>query len=133
MNNQHDEQVSRLTSDEYHAQLARRIAESGQAITVVADVVQGLDVAYTIGNHERRLPELLAFGPKHALMPLLDKLGRMMRETGRPFVDGELVDLGGQYPVMVVRAINQAAAAYAAQAPQYRPYVATATTIDSLI
>ena len=56
---------------------------------------------YTIGNHERGLPELLIVGVEGD--DILNLLGQIMREQRRaPFRHGELVSVGGKFPVKVV-------------------------------
>jgi hypothetical protein len=59
------------------------------------------EFSYTIGNHERRLPELLMFGSER-LSYILVELGEMMRARGTAFRHGELVSLGGKFPVKIV-------------------------------
>jgi hypothetical protein len=59
---------------------------------------------YTIGNHERGLPELLFTGDTDdAWAGVLNRLGYIMREQRRDaFRHGELVSVGGKFPVKIV-------------------------------
>jgi uncharacterized protein DUF4262 len=58
---------------------------------------------YTIGNHERGLPELLLIGTaEEPFHRLLNRLGEMQRERGKGFEHEELVDFGGKSPVRVI-------------------------------
>jgi hypothetical protein len=59
---------------------------------------------YTVGLHGDGLPELLLIGGEdlsRALEVLAD-LAEVMRERPARFADGELVSLGGKYPVKVI-------------------------------
>jgi len=56
---------------------------------------------YTVGRHQKNLPELLMVvnlaGPQG--MDILNALSR-----AQPFTHGQLVDLGGKYPVLIIDA-----------------------------
>jgi hypothetical protein len=63
------------------------------------------DFAYTIGNHECGMPELLITGKiSYSFAPLLNQLGKVQRDRGFGFRDNEIVSLGGKYPVYMVDA-----------------------------
>jgi hypothetical protein len=57
---------------------------------------------YTIGNAGHGLPELLLVGAA-TWNKLLTELSDLQRERGLAFAHGELVDLGGAYPIKIVR------------------------------
>lgn len=82
------------------------IQKSGQAVQAVTGEIP---FAYTIGNYERGLPELLVIGvaiePVHQL---LNELGRKMRDSGQPIVDGQLLDTGGRVKIKAIRANRMA-------------------------
>jgi hypothetical protein len=64
---------------------------------------------YTIGNHSAGLPEILAIGghsreSASGISGAVSHLASIMRKRGKPFEEGELVSLGGKYPVKVVNA-----------------------------
>lgn len=60
---------------------------------------------YTIGNHERGLPELLLFGPVDApFLNIMNRLGEIQRQRGQGFRHNELVSIGGKFPVRIVDA-----------------------------
>ena len=58
---------------------------------------------YTVGRHQRNLPELLMImnmaGPQG--MDILNAL-----TLAQPFTHGQLVDLGGKWPVLIIDATN---------------------------
>lgn len=57
---------------------------------------------YTVGNHGRGLPEILAIGGDRRMGGPLTSLSKIMHERNSAFADGELVSLGGKYPVKVI-------------------------------
>lgn len=66
---------------------------------------------YTIGNHELRLPELLMIGTDQG-GSILNKVCGIMRKNNRPFQDGELIDLGGKFPLKSLNAGDEAKKEY---------------------
>jgi hypothetical protein len=93
------------------------IAKDGQFILVVFDEPGGLWCNYTIGNHEKGLPELIAVYPGGKKMGerfagSLNRAGEIQRERGTPFEHGELVSLGGRLPVRIVDATARAKAEF---------------------
>jgi hypothetical protein len=78
--------------------------------------------AYTIGNHLKGLPELLAIGTNEA--GFHNKLSQMMIDTGETFGDGRVVSLpSGGAPadlrLKLIRAGNVARTEYAVQAGEH--------------
>jgi hypothetical protein len=73
--------------------------------------------AYTIGNWLAKLPELLIIGTTRG--DILNDLSQKMIERGRSFDDGELVSLGGKFPVKIITADWRAKCDYTIQAGQY--------------
>ena len=71
------------------------------------DKGEGPPFAYTIGNTEKDLPELLTIGisVRNSDVDHLNYLSKLMVERGKPFDDGEIVDLSkhyeGRYPTEV--------------------------------
>ena len=57
---------------------------------------------YTIGNHGAGLPELLVIGGDQRTGGPLIELARIMGERKSAFADGELVSLGGKYPIKII-------------------------------
>ena len=87
--------------------VSRNISTHGQHLVQVLltenDPDNALPFVYSIGNHERGLPELLILG--HAdddHMWILNFLGDLQRNRGKPFHHGELVSVGGTLPVKLV-------------------------------
>jgi hypothetical protein len=73
---------------------------------------------YTIGNGDRNLPELLIVG-LYDDEYILNALSKMMLERGKPFEDGELVEMGGKCPACVVDAAESVKKRYTIQATSY--------------
>ncbi|MGH6939392.1 DUF4262 domain-containing protein [Hypericibacter sp.] len=71
---------------------------------------------YTIGNHERGLPELLLIGPLQSYSAhIVNLLGEIQRQRGRPFDHNELVDYGARLPARLVNAGRLGREEYAIQ------------------
>jgi hypothetical protein len=90
-----------------HAELFQQIAQNiathkRQIVGVVGDKKQPA-FAYTIGNQEKGLPELLLIGNFDAGMmaTILDKLSDQLLLQGKPFDNGSLISLGGKQNVAV--------------------------------
>jgi hypothetical protein len=64
------------------------------------DPPDAMPFAYTIGNHEKRLPELLTIGTPDA--GFLNPLSEVMIARGKPFADGEIVSIDGKFPVKII-------------------------------
>ncbi|MGD0189705.1 MAG: DUF4262 domain-containing protein [Rhizomicrobium sp.] len=63
------------------------------------------DFVYTVGNHGAGMPELLITGKiSRSFAPVLNHLGKLQRDRGFGFRDGEIVSLGGKHPVHMVDA-----------------------------
>lgn len=94
-----------MDSRNFYEAVKRNIATKGQHLQLVFPT-QDQDVLpfiYTIGNYERDLPELFVIGAcSQAFAEILNELCEKMRERGRAFDNGELVNLGGKYPLKMV-------------------------------
>lgn len=100
--------------------ISRAIAENGQFIVATAND-DGRAFYYTIGNFDAGLPELLLVlhvSPDFA-QSVLNDVGKIMRERGRAFEDGELVDIGSPAKLKVVRAPASASTDYGILVAQY--------------
>lgn len=93
-----------MDSREFYETVEHNIAKAGQHLQFVFPTSNSDDLPfiYTIGNHQRNLPELLIVGGGQAFGGILNHLCEKMRERGRAFDNGELVSLGGAYPVKIV-------------------------------
>jgi hypothetical protein len=83
----------------------KQIEQSGFAIlnvfpTCLAQIE--LWFHYTVGNHAAGLPEILVIGGDQRISGPLDSLSRIMRKRKAAFTDGELVSMGGKYPVKII-------------------------------
>jgi hypothetical protein len=83
------------------AWIKKQIKRVGVAVINVFDD-DGHWFHYTIGNHSASLPELLLIGGTQQTGGALIDLAKIMRERKSAFTDGELVSLGGKYPVKVI-------------------------------
>jgi len=95
--------------DAVREQIRRNIDRHGQHLMRILltedDPQDALPFVYTIGNHERGLPELLLIGfAEPGFLDILNRLSEIQRERNIAFCHGELVDLGGTYPVRIVDA-----------------------------
>lgn len=64
---------------------------------------------YTIGNHGRGHPELLLVGiAQENFIWHLNELMKIQRDRNKGFEAGEIVSLGGQHPVRLVDATEEA-------------------------
>lgn len=61
--------------------------------------------AYTIGNHEKGLPELLYVGDiDDVYIQILNILGEMQRAQKKAFQHGEMIDYSAKFPARVIDA-----------------------------
>jgi hypothetical protein len=80
--------------------IRRAIRKHGQFIAYVYGDDDAISFAYTVGNHEHGLPELLISAiDLEGASVILNALGALQRERRRAFEVGELVGLGGKYPL----------------------------------
>ena len=106
--------------DMTHEGTAENIKRFGRSVICVSpgEDDDGWPFAYTIGNHIKRLPELLVIGTSQG--SFLNDLSQMMIKTGRPFLNGQLVRLeGARAPIRIIRANGAAQADYTIQAGEY--------------
>lgn len=73
---------------------------------------------YTVGNGDRNLPELLMIGLFDDDY-ILNYLSGLMLERGRPFEDGELVEIGAKCPVYLCEASDGVKDGYTLGASSY--------------
>jgi hypothetical protein len=112
-----DEHPLSCQGPDFEDDAREHIAKSGQFILGVFGKPGELWFNYTIGNHERGLPELLIVYPGskagyERFGGILNDAGKIQRERGTPFEHGELVSLGGRLPVRIVDATARAKAEY---------------------
>lgn len=111
--------------DEFRGKIARDVREHGRSVVGVfpdaASPPPNGAFAYTIGNSDRGLPELLVVGMfDRDAMWLLNRLSEKMVARGGPFASGEMVDLGGRRAVCVVDAADEVKDLYTFQATAWR-------------
>lgn len=93
-----------------HGQFVQRVNRS------LGDPPGFLPFIYTIGNHERALPELLVVGlTADAFIDLLNRLGKIQRERASSLRPGEIVSVGGKFPVRIGDGGKNARKEYAVQ------------------
>jgi Domain of unknown function (DUF4262) len=102
-------------------QIAQNIKKQQRNIISVYPSKDGeVGFTYTIGNHTRGLPELLIIGFwGNPIGGLLNLLSDKLIERGRPFDNGEFVDLGAKYPVRIIDADDRAQRDYTVQCGQF--------------
>ena len=93
------------------------IRRCGRSVLCIVAEADARSFAYTIGNWLRGLPELLIIGTIKGA--LLNNLSQKLIERGAAFEEGELVNLGGKFPVKIVTADQRAQRDYTIQAGQY--------------
>jgi hypothetical protein len=87
---------------QFRARIAADLKQYKRAIVGVRAEDARPAFCYTIGNWWRGLPELLVIGVINSSM--LHFVSEMMIKREHAFADGELVDLGGQYPGKIIHA-----------------------------
>jgi hypothetical protein len=108
------------THSELFQHIANTIAQRKRQIVGVGKDKNTPAFAYTIGNQEKGLPELLIVGnfdPKLVTL-ILDRMSDQMLEQGKPFDDGTVVNFGSTDSVAVWNT-NAAALRYTYQAGQF--------------
>lgn len=111
-----------MDSSEYYRAVEQNIRKSGQHLQMIlpSNIPKSPAFIYTIGNHEHGLPELLIIGNcDKTFAAILNDLGKRMRKRGRPFEDGELVNLGGPLPLKMVNAPPSVNEKFALQVGRY--------------
>ena len=104
-------------TDPFYRVISDNIDRCGWHITAVLGEDDYTAFAYTIGNYEYGLPELLIIGT-HRCGGLLNSVCERMHKRGCAFVDEELVDIGGKYPLMAVD-VGSTAKGYTLQVGEY--------------
>jgi len=81
------------------------IAKHGRSIQAVGgtefDTPNVQQFAYTVGNHELGLPELLIVDTTK-LSGVLNRLSEIQRDRERAFEHEELVSIGGRFPLRII-------------------------------
>ena len=93
------------------------VRRDGRSVLCVGGEGEKPSFAYTIGNWLAKLPELLIIGTTKGY--ILNDFSQKMIERGSAFDDGELVSLGGRFPVKIINADARAQRDYTIQAGQY--------------
>jgi hypothetical protein len=91
---------------ELHENIAGDIRRDGRSVLCIGREEDSPAFAYTIGNALKNLPELLMIGNISAAY-LLNDLSQRMIGRGGAFDDGELVDVGGKFPLKVINADSE--------------------------
>lgn len=107
--------------DEFCQRIAEAIKRDGRMIIGVFGSKDDLPFSYTIGNQGVGLPELLmiGIGADSAAQGLLNLMSERMRKRGRPFDDGEIVDIGARCSLQVINANENAKRDYTIQAGRF--------------
>lgn len=90
----------------FYASIRKTIDTHHQMVLGIPD--GQITFAYTIGNTERGLPELLMFGaPPLDAQVILNRLGERMRGLNMPFPSGQKISFGGKFPVKIVNVTDE--------------------------
>src|SRR5215472_9890360 len=100
-----------------HKDIENDIRRYGRSVMCIGAEDDSPAFAYTIGNVNVGLPELLMIGTLDGAP--LNPLSQKMIERGSAFDDGEVVSIGGKYPVKIIDADERAHDDYTIQAGQY--------------
>ena len=100
------------------------IERAGRAVIGVFPNPGDTDVnhafCYSIGNAAKGLPEILIVGLfDQAGTAIINDLSARMLERGRALDHGELVDLGGTFPICIIEASEAVKEIYTVQATNY--------------
>ena len=106
---------------EFFSHIANVIAKNKRQIIGVIPSKKELGFAYTIGNQEKGLPELLLIGnfDSESIAAILNQLSDRMLELKQPFVNESLHNLGGTLSVKLLDALPEAHVKYTIQAGQF--------------
>lgn len=99
------------TQDPFFNRMSKIIRRHGWQLQGVLGDEEHFPFIYTIGNYQLGLPELLVIGTGEAAHSL-NSICERMRKNNRPFENGELIDLGGKFPVKSLNAGDQAKEQY---------------------
>lgn len=106
---------------QFYQGIAETIKTYGQQIIFVGGDKRHTQFSYTIGNHGKKLPELLLIGPGKPEWhrDILNSLSEKLVEQNQPFEDGQKVEYGAKYPVQIWNATNLAQNTFTIQASQF--------------
>ncbi len=101
--------------------IANMIDQGNRAVMAIAKTRKEPGFFYTIGNQEKRLPELLIIGNFNSqqMCTLLNTLSNAMLEAKEPAKDGSQISIGGEYPLLIYSASEDAKTKYTIQAGQF--------------
>jgi len=123
--------VDELKFEEFQAGIGTNIAIYGRQIIGVFptenDPPDTPSFYYTIGHREKGIPDLLMIVPNippesaHRVLTAVAELqsSRYFPNPGQPFEEGELVSIGGKFPVKIVQPDARARSEYTIQAGQF--------------
>jgi hypothetical protein len=103
-----------------HRNIEGDIRRCGRSVLCIYAEADEPAFAYTVGNAIAGLPELLVIGTSDGAF--LNTLSQKMIERGAAFDNGEVVNLGGKYPVKIIDADQRARNDYTIQAGQYHDH-----------
>lgn len=106
------------TQPGWREHIEKMIKDHGRIIIGVFGDEEEPPFQYTIGNHDKSLPELVLIGSSDDTH-ILNAMSDIMIGRKGPFRDNELVSLGGQYPLKVIKAHQVAKDEYTFQATNY--------------
>lgn len=111
-----------MDSRGFYKLVKQNIKKAGQHLQMVlpSEYPPSPPFVYTIGNRGHDLPELLIVGFCEPVFgSILNDLGERMRKSGRAYDNGELVSLGGAYPVKIIDVPTKANEQFAVQVGRF--------------
>lgn len=105
----------------YNEAIKQKIAEMGRVIVLQEGSKKERPYYYTIGNHEKGLPELLLIGKiqEDYGVKILTDLSNVLNERGVAFADGEHYNMGGPHDVLIYNTTVVAQIQYTVQTGLY--------------
>jgi hypothetical protein len=111
----------RQHTDPFYLKIQQTIEKHDRQVLAVGPEGKSPPFFYTIGNHLKNLPELLLIGPWESNMTtdLLNMLSAQMIERNTGFLNGELVNIGGEHSMQVWDTTVVAKLQYTCQCTEY--------------
>ena len=104
-----------------YSHIANVIAKHKRIVMAIPGNKKNPSFFYTIGNQEKNIPELLLLGnfEPDSITAALNALSDLLVERGKPFDEGELINLGGEHSVAVWNTQPKVHHEYTVQAGQF--------------
>lgn len=102
----------------FREQIASTIKEYGRQVLGIFDPEgKSPEFTYSIGNRDAGKPDLLVLAAEHRIAGRI--INRVSEQDGVKFEDGEIVDLGGKFPIKLAKMDAGTRMLYTVQAEEY--------------